>query len=361
MDYTPQQLKKLYLRVAITFEDYQSFLSYRRIYITRNFRTRPVFSVDSLSEDDCEKMFRFTKPELKRLYSSLRLQQEYTSPNGTRFSGFEGLLILMRRLCYPNRLCELESIFNRDISTISRISTIVTNVIYSRFGHLVKSLNSHLWLSEECLQRFADIINGTGCAYRNVVGFIDGTARMICRPKYNQQLLYSGYKKQHIMKYQSVMFPNGIIGRLDGPVNGRRHDSAILHLTGLLRELDGKFLKHDGTWFCLYGDLGYANQKFIKTGYKNSALNPLSQQQREFNRDMSSLRVSVEYGFGKIIQLFAFVDFKKNQKMYLQQIKKQYIIAAILTNCHTCLRGSQVTRKFACNPPDLETYLVPRF
>jgi hypothetical protein len=67
---------------------------------------------------------------------------------------------------------------------------------------------------------------------------------------------------------------------------------------------------------------------------------------------MSSLRVSVEYGFGKIIQLFAFLDFKKNQKLYMQNIKEQYVVAAILANCHTCLRRSQVSTFFCCNPPD---------
>lgn len=292
-----------------------------------------------------------------RLYNALGIPQICALRNGVKVSGFEGLLILLRRLSYPNRLHELENVFNRDISVLSRTANFMADFIYRKFRHLVVSLGSHLWLTEECLERFANIISGAGCVYDNIVGFIDGTARAICRPKYHQRELYSGYKKQHSVKYQSVIFPNGIIGRLDGPINGRRHDSAILHLTGLLRELNTKFVRQGGRWFSLYGDPGYANQKFIKSGFRNSAFHPLTEQQREFNRDMSSLRVSVEYGFGKIIQQFAFVDFKKNQKLYMQHIKEQYIVAAILTNCHTCLRGSQVSRKFSCNPPDLESYL----
>jgi hypothetical protein len=65
----------------------------------------------------------------------------------------------------------------------------------------------------------------------------------------------------------------------------------------------------------------------------------------------------VEYGFGKIIQLFALLDFKKNQKLYMQGIKEHYVVAAILASCHTCLRRSQVSTFFCCNPPDLELYL----
>ena len=42
----------------------------------------------------------------------------------------------------------------------------------------------------------------------------------------------------------------------------------------------------------------------------------------EFNKDMSSIRVSVEWTFGKITQLFAFPDIKK--KLPLQQVAKYY-------------------------------------
>jgi hypothetical protein len=149
--------------------------------------------------------------------------------------------------------------------------------------------------------------------------------------------------------------PNGMIVRLDGPFNGRRHDSAILHLSKLLEECQDCLETNEGSNFAFYGDPGYANQKFIKVGYKN--YQKLSSSQKEFNKDMSALRVHVEYGFGKIVQLFAFLDFKKNQKLLLQPVKIQYITAAILTNCHTALNGSQVSDFFNCYPPMLEDYL----
>lgn len=170
--------------------------------------------------------------------------------------------------------------------------------------------------------------------------------------------MYSGYKKTHVLKYQSIVFPNGLIGRLDGPYNGRRHDAAILHLSQLVAELEQLFVQPDGSWFTLYGDPGYSNQKFIKIGYRGRRRAPLTQQQQQFNADMSALRVHVEYGFGKIVNLFAFVDFKKNQKLLLQPIKEQYQVAALLTNCHTCLRGSQVSKYYNCDPPELEHYLT---
>jgi nuclease HARBI1 len=192
--------------------------------------------------------------------------------------------------------------------------------------------------------------------YPNIVGYIDGTALFVCRPTYDQQLFYSGYKKHHVVKYQSVIWPNGLIARLDGPYYGRRHDAAIVHLSGILKEMEQIFVNPDGTWMAVYGDSGYSNQKFIKSGYRN--FKRLTNKQKEFNATMSSLRVSVELGFGKVLQQFAFLDFAKDQKIFLQPLKKYYYVAVLLANCQTCLRGrNQVSDIFDCHPPSLEEYL----
>ena len=53
---------------------------------------------------------------------------------------------------------------------------------------------------------------------------------------------------------------------------------------------------------------------------------------------MSAVRTSVEWGYGKIVKYFAFLDFSKNLKVLLQPVGiKLYIVAALLANCHTCL------------------------
>ena len=44
-------------------------------------------------------------------------------------------------------------------------------------------------------------------------------------------------------------------------------------------------------------------------------------QEKAFNKAMSKVRVSVEWIFGEIAEYFAFIDFKKNQKIGLQQVE----------------------------------------
>lgn len=189
----------------------------------------------------------------------------------------------------------------------------------------------------------------------NVWAFIDGTIRPICRPKRNQGLYYSGYKKIHCVKYQSVLCPDGIIISLKGAYPGHRHDAGIFRDSRLYEELE-QYAVYGDRKYVIYGDQGYSLRELL--------IRPYSQQQiagnpdrQIFNNILSNLRVSVEWGFGKIIQEFAFLDFKKNQKLLLQEVGTMYSVATILANCHTCLYGSQQSVYFNIEPPPLEIYL----
>jgi len=73
---------------------------------------------------------------------------------------------------------------------------------------------------------------------------------------------------------------------------------------------------------------------------------------------MSAVRISVEWTFGKIIPLFSILYFKKNNKLYLKHIGKYYIVGAKLTNCHSCLYGSETGSFFELDPPTLDKYLI---
>ena len=103
----------------------------------------------------------------------------------------------------------------------------------------------------------------------------------------------------------------------------------------------------------MYGDPAYGVTRSILSPFRGQ-ITPAEQQ---FNTAMSGVRISVEWTFGKIVQLFAYLDFKKNQKLLLQPVGKYYIVGALLTNCHTCLYGSQTSEYFGLMPPTLEAYL----
>ncbi|ETV89801.1 hypothetical protein H310_15368, partial [Aphanomyces invadans] len=107
--------------------------------------------------------------------------------------------------------------------------------------------------------------------------------------------------------------------------------------------------------YVIYGDPAYGINDVIVCGFKGARLD---EYQAEFNRQMSSVRVSVEWGFGVVRNLWTFVDYKNGQKLWLQAVGVQYAVAVILTNIHTCMkRGNQISSYFGVMPPTAEEYL----
>lgn len=127
----------------------------------------------------------------------------------------------------------------------------------------------------------------------------------------------------------------------------------MLGESGLIPRL-ARFQKPNGEPYVLYRDPAYGVSTQILAPFRGVQL---TNDQRQFNSRMSKVRTSVEWGFGKITQNFAYLDFKKNLKVLFQPVAKYYIVAVVLTNCHTCLYGSLTGAYFNLEPPSLESYL----
>ena len=108
--------------------------------------------------------------------------------------------------------------------------------------------------------------------------------------------------------FQSVVAPNGLICHLFGPLEGRHHDAFMLRESGLLQELERKMNKANGDPYVIYGDPAYPVRSHVLAPFRNAQLTPAEQ---NFKEAMSAVRTSVEWGYGKIVKYFAFVDFSK--------------------------------------------------
>ena len=91
-----------------------------------------------------------------------------------------------------------------------------------------------------------------------------------------------------------------------------------------------------------------------KAGSENPIVDPLV----AFNEAMSSVRASVEWLFGDVSNSFKFIDFKKNLKLGLSAIGKQYTVAALFRNILTCLYGNTTSTFFPLDPPTVQDYLA---
>ena len=244
--------------------------------------------------------------------------------------------------------------FSPPVPELSIISNHLMNCIYNRYNYLLSSFNIPL-LAANKLEEYANAIHEKGAALDNCWGFVDGTVRPICRPNENQRVLYNGHKKVHSIKFQSVVSPNGMVANMFGPMEGRRHDCALLAASDLLTKLSQHSFAPNGQALSIYGDPAYPLRVHLQSPFKGARL---TNDQKRFNKSMSTVRVSVEWIFGDISGYFAFLNYQKNLKIGLSAVGKMYLTCALMHNARTCIYGNITSSFFEVDPPSLEEYFV---
>ena len=180
-------------------------------------------------------------------------------------------------------------------------------------------------------------------------------AQFVLCPGHNQRVLYNGHKRVHAIKFQSVATPDGLVALLHEPYEGKRHDSGIIRESGLLRDLEQRSMSPNGDVLFIYGDPVYPLKPQLQAPFKGAVL---TEDQNQWNRGMISVRISVEWLFGDIINYFKFIDFTKNLNIQLSAVGKMYIVWVLLQNARNCIYGSSTYSYFELQPPSLQLYIT---
>ncbi|KAK7093202.1 uncharacterized protein [Littorina saxatilis] len=206
----------------------------------------------SLPQNFVQKFFRFhTTDDVVQMSDLLQMPAEMQAVNGTKASGLEVLCIVLRRLAYPCRFSDLCALFPRTEPELCLLFNLGIHHIYDRFHHKLTDFDQP-WLAVPELLRYCDAVGRKGAPLPNCWGFIDGTVRPICKPKYHQREVFNGHKRVHGLKFQSIVTPNGLVSNLYGPIEGRRHDSALLNASGAMDYMEQNF-NANGAPLCLWG------------------------------------------------------------------------------------------------------------
>ena len=315
--------------------------------------------IEDISCDDALSYYRFRKDDLQdvsdKLWPRLSMyldgtkdkisfgKEKYAAPYETL------LLLVLHRLSRPTRIrrdMEEHFRFRR-----SKISAGIRAMVAAMYSLAVQYLDDPK-LFHHRMPRYVEIINAKSGLENNVWGFIDGTLRKTCRPTYHQKLMYSGHKRNHGIKFQSVVTPDGIFACMYGAINGNRHDSYMLTESELVPRLrllmpgdDGNNQDGGGNIYSLFADPAYPQSAYIFGGFRNPA--PGSREAM-WNTQMSSVRESVEWGFAYINRNWAFLNFQSVMKIFEAPVAKYYIIGTFLCNLRTCYYGNQTMSFFEC-------------
>jgi hypothetical protein len=317
-----------------------------------DLRRRAPFKYETVSDVECQTYFRFSKEQLERLAPHLvppvvRLQ------NGRYVDRMEALCLFLRRMAYPSRWTDIQLQFPRHQRDLSAMFYIVLNHVYDAHNH--RLLLDPSTFTRDDLEVLSEAVQGTGALIPTCIGFIDGTVRPIARPVENQRQSFNGHKRTHALKYQGIMAPNGLFLEMYGPHAGVDHDARLFHESNLHDRLQRLPRPSSGDLpFLLYGDPAYPTVSGLVAPYRGDRLEPW---QQVMNTSMSSVREAVEHGFKGVITDWAYVDFKKGQKLLQQPVGKFYLVATILANMKACIIPNQISTKFGLKPPTLEDYL----
>ena len=197
----------------------------------------------------------------------------------------------------------------------------------------------------------------TGNVIDSLWGFINGMIRKTAHPLYNQRTVYMKFKKCHGIKFQSVLVPDGYIACLYGPVPVKTHDAKLLRQSNLMEQLCSTMPddNSNGPILSLYGDLAYPQSLYLLGGFCN-VVNGTDE--AYFNRLMSSVRITVEWGYCEIIEQWKILDFCQAMRIFQSPVAQYYINAGFLSNLHNCMIGNKMRNYFDAQQMSVEDYIA---
>ena len=303
--------------------------------------------------------FRFTREDIPVLTRALRMPTTIRC-GGCVSSGEEALLMYLKRTSFPTRLVDLETFFERSITYISEIVEGVRLHLDPIAVKLLLEFDHDRLERSNLYEVFNAAFERKGCPLADIWSLLDGVFVRFGRPSLDgyrgadQRAEYNGSKKGHGINHQGLLTPDGIFVAMHGPNNGKTNDKKSLRESGLLDRVK-KHCIIAGVLYGIFSDSGYTHgdpalQVPVKGPNKTAA-------EKSYNNTMSKFRVPVEWGFGKIYSLWGYVAYHQNLRLHSQPVASYWRVAALLTNCHSCLYGNQTSVYFGVPTPGLFDYL----
>ncbi|KAF8583052.1 hypothetical protein K439DRAFT_1647367 [Ramaria rubella] len=230
--------------------------------------------------------------------------------HGYRASALECIALLCSRLRNPEDQWGLATKYAHPQSVILEITNETARYINDRWSHLLDWDDTGV-VHPSRLHAYATALGEFSAPTTMVFRFIDCTICQTCRPGRFQELVYTGYKKCHGMKFQGVVTPNGLMAHLCGPFHTPQNDVGVGERTP---------------------------------------------DEAAFNMAMGAVRILVEHSFGIILQDWPFINCFWKHRIWGTQCGALFRVVVLLTNAHLCLVPNQTSQWYDCMPPSLAEY-----
>jgi len=308
---------------------------------------------DKYPDDIFPLLFRFQKEDIRTIITALEIP-ELISFDGYNTNSLEALLILLRRSASCARYVDVSMEVDLLPQFQSQIFNGLMMFVWNKIKDVIRKINPSWMTDRQRLEMWAAAIEAKGCPLPNTFGFGDCVIIPCCKPVRGQRSWYSGHKKTHCFKGLMITTPAGIMVGF-GPFNGSTHDSACADIVGLDQLLTQDFSFPDGVPFLIFLDPAFRIGNAMITPIRRRR--GMTEEEQEFNRVMCRERIAVEWGFGKLKNIFRMLNNKQNLKALMSPIAAYFFVCVHLCNLHTILYGSQVAQYFDVECITMQEYL----
>lgn len=365
------------------FNIYIHIICCRQHVIPRSVRRHTVIS--NLSEFGTAEDYRFrSRSDIHRLFDCLRFPMQVGPfDNGGYLDGQTAFLYFLRRSSSTCRVSDLMKEFGGDKSLWSRAFKWCVKFIEREFEHILDDFHPEF---VKRFPKYADaiktevnrLLRDKGAAQLfttfDVIAFIDNKCTATCRPGSGpahdgpgaprkdpggliQISVYSGWKKLHGFKIETVTAPDGMtIHALNG-ISMRHNDLFSLALSGVndhLREACTTNGVLDPRQFKLYGDSIYLVLSNLLRRHNAPQLHPQKIQLDFEDKALSSVREIVEWDYQEGDLLFPLSIYKSKLKLLNVPFREIFFSRVWLHNCYVALYGSKISKRFGLTPMSLE-------
>ncbi|KAI5839995.1 hypothetical protein DFP73DRAFT_597837 [Morchella snyderi] len=122
--------------------------------------------LDTIPDNAWRNHFRFTRLEINQLVVAFRLPDKIIADNGICEDSHTALCMMLARLAYPNRICDMWFKYGWSPERISRVSATIQQFIHDRWYHLLDF--DEVRLTPAKLEEYALAIHSKGAPIRTV-------------------------------------------------------------------------------------------------------------------------------------------------------------------------------------------------
>ncbi|ETO83777.1 hypothetical protein F444_02275 [Phytophthora nicotianae P1976] len=202
----------------------------------------------------------------------------------TTLNDVPGLCLLLERLSYPRSYSDMQIRYDRFKPALCRMTTYMIHLV---LGASKSQIMFSQTTTPDRLQSYAQAFWRRGVPQQlRVWSIVDVKKVANCRPTHDQEAQFSGHKKYHCFKYQTLEGPDGLVLHCYRSEDGRRGDGYILLSSNLLPFLNANEDIMENQYL-VFGDSAYPNNNGMLTMFRGRNLPPWA---AAFNKRMAQGR-----------------------------------------------------------------------